>query len=303
MLAGISHDWQKLNNCGPTTVAMALSFYGFQTSQFEIAPLLKGGPQDKNVGPDELAGYLQAQGFVAPVLVNGDLDMVRQFLANDVPVIVEQWLARRDEPLTGHYRLVRGYDRAAATFLVNDSYLGPGLAISEADFDKWWRPFGRLFIPIVPPPRRPLLRAIVGPALDDPALMWADAERRAAAELALRSDAEGWFTLGTARLRQGRPAEAVAAYEQALAIGLPSERMLWYQFGPFEAYNATGQFTQTLVLSAPFAGVGIEEIEWLRGAAFEGLGQPAEAVAAYRAALAARPTMAEALDALARLAP
>ncbi len=300
LLSSISHDYQRLNNCGPTTAAMALSHYGLAFTQYDIAPLLKGADTDKNVAPEELSAYLQAQGFQAPIRVNGDLDTLRTLLANNIPVIIEQWLERSGDPLTGHYRLARGYDQDAGTIIVNDSYLGPNLSYPEATFDRWWRAFNRLYIPVYRPDQEPLVRAIVGEAVWEPAAMWQAAGARAGAEVASSPDLYGWFNLGTARLRQGDAAGAVQAFDQAIVAGLP-ERMLWYQFGPFEAFNVTGQWERTLQLSQPLVGLKIEEVHFHRGVALEGLGRAQEALAEYQSAVTFNARYAPAATAAQRL--
>jgi hypothetical protein len=50
----MTHEYQKLNNCGPVALAIALSYYGVERTQFDIAPLVKGYNKDKNVSPEEL---------------------------------------------------------------------------------------------------------------------------------------------------------------------------------------------------------------------------------------------------------
>lgn len=294
--SGVSHEWQKLNNCGPTTAAMALSIYGGTLTQFDAAAVLKGGPKDKNVSPAELARFLADHGLNAPILVNGDLDTLRVLVANRVPVIVEQWLERHDDPLTGHYRLVIGYDQPAGRFLVNDSYLGPSLSISEADFDRWWRAFNRLFIPVYPSEQSAVVAAILLGNGRDPS--WEGAERTARAELASSPDVYAWFNLGTALAHQQRFAEAAAAFDQAVALRLPSERMLWYQFEPFEAYIKIGRPERALAISEPLVPLGIEEVHFYRGQALVALGRLDEARAEYRQALSLRARYPEAEAAL-----
>ena len=50
LLEGLRHERQGWNNCGPTTLAMALSYWGFDDSQVDIAPIVKPDPEDKHVG-------------------------------------------------------------------------------------------------------------------------------------------------------------------------------------------------------------------------------------------------------------
>jgi LysM repeat protein len=299
LLEPMLHDWQKMNNCAPTTVAMALSYFDVTVSQFDTAPVLKGGPEDKNVSPSEIVGYLRGQGFGARVVVNGDIKTIEQFINHAIPVIVEQWLDRPGDELTGHYRLVRGYDQTSEEVIVNDSYSGPKLHFSYAEFDRLWRPFNRVFIPVYQPDQEAIARTILGPDWDV-ATMYARAAERARAEIADSADVYGWFNLGTNLLELGEYEAAAAAYDQALAIGLPP-RMLWYQFGPLEAYNQVGRHQQVLEVSAPLTGLALEELHYQRGVAFEVLGQRSMAVAEYQRAADLNPHHAEAAQSVARL--
>ena len=302
LLSPMSHEWQKMNNCAPATLAMGLSYYGYDLTQFDLAPILKGNPDDKNVSPEEIVAYVHSLGLGAMVRVNGDLDRLMRLGSNGVPVIVEQWLERPDHPLTGHYRVVRGYDRAAETIIVNDSYSGPELRLSYADFDRWWRPFNRRYIPLYPPDKEAVVREILGDDYDDEE-MYARALAVAQGEVEENpQDATAWYNVGDSCLGSGQYEEAVAAFEQAIAIGLP-QRTFWYQFGPFVAYNAVGEYQRVLDLSAPVLAVVpmIEELHYQRGVAYEGLAQPEQAIAEYQRALEVNPKFERAREALERV--
>ena len=299
LLEPMLHDWQKMNNCAPTTVAMALSYYNLLLTQFDTAPELKGGPQDKNVSPSEIVSYLHSQGFGGVVRVNGDIETLQLLVSNDIPVIVEQWLDRPGDELTGHYRLVRGYDRSTQEIIVNDSYSGPRLRFPFAEFDRLWRPFNRVYVPVYQPGQEPVVRAIIGGNWDD-RRMYELAVETARAETDSPGDVYTWFNLGNSLLGLGEYAQAVAAFDRAIEIGLP-QRMLWYQFGPFEALNRTGQFRRVLELSGPLTGLALEELHYQRGVAHEGLGQRAAALGEYRRAAELNPRLAKAVEAAARL--
>ncbi|HID87299.1 MAG TPA: tetratricopeptide repeat protein, partial [Anaerolineae bacterium] len=299
LLSPMSHDWQRMNNCAPTTVAMCLSYYGHEVTQFDLAPILKGNPDDRNVSPEEIAAYLQGLGLGALVRVNGNLDLLMRLVSNGVPVIVEQWLERPDHPLTGHYRVVRGYDRMAEVVIVNDSYNGAKLSLSYADFDRWWRPFNRRYIPVYPPDKGAVVREILGDDHDDEK-MYARALAVAQREVEENPrDATAWYNLGDSYLGLGKYEEAVAAFERAMEIGLP-RRTFWYQFGPFVAYNAVGDYQRVLDLSASVLAVVpmIEELHHQRGVAYEGLGQMEQARAEYQRALELNPKFEKAREAL-----
>lgn len=301
LLSPMSHEWQKMNNCAPVTVAMALSFFGEKLTQFDLAPVLKGADQDRNVSPGEIVAYLHGIRFGGQVRVNGDIETVQRLVANGIPVIVEQWLDRPNDELTGHYRLVRGYDREAEVIIVNDSYGGPELRFSHSEFDRLWRAFNRLYIPVYRPEQEPLVREIIGDDWDDQ-VMYRRALATAQREAQEISDLYAWFNLGDIYLGLGQDEEAVAAFERAMAFGLPP-RLLWYRFGPFEAYHRTGQYQKMLDLAAPLLAAvsGLEEVQYYQGVAYEGLGRLEEAMVAYERALQYNPRFRLAQEALRRL--
>ena len=50
-IGNVTHEYQRLNNCGPVTVGMALSRWGGTLNQYDIAPKLKATRDDVNVSP------------------------------------------------------------------------------------------------------------------------------------------------------------------------------------------------------------------------------------------------------------
>jgi tetratricopeptide (TPR) repeat protein len=298
----MSHEYELLNNCGPVSAAMVLSYYGLTLSQRDIAPKLKGNDLDKNVTSAEMSDYLESLGFRAPVRVNGDLDMLRRFVSNGIPVIVEQWLRKPDGSLVGHFRAVRGYDAARGVLFVNDPYSGPDLAIGESDFDWFWRAFARRYFPVYKPEQERLARAILGDEADDRKmndrfLAVSQAETRDHPR-----DPYSWFNLGTANLALGRYAEAAAAYDRAVELGVPTA-LWWYETAPFEAYNAVGQYDKVIALTgkALAAVSNVEELYYERGKAYAALGDIASAQRDFERAIAERPWYQEARRALDQL--
>ncbi|MDQ7027755.1 MAG: hypothetical protein Q9P01_16775 [Anaerolineae bacterium] len=84
--------------------------------------------------------------------------------------------------------------------------------------------------------------------------------------------------------------EAAVSFDMARQLGLPM-RMLWYEFGPFEAYNAVGRYQDTLDLvraNINIAGdnISIEEWYFYAGQAYEGLSNSERAILNYQVALA-----------------
>lgn len=89
-LEGFQHQFQDWNNYGPATVAMTLSYFDLFVTQSDTAAVLKPNPEDRNVSPYEMAAYVNDNTpFTALDRANGRLDMLKRFVANGIPVIVE----------------------------------------------------------------------------------------------------------------------------------------------------------------------------------------------------------------------
>ena len=298
-LASMTHEYQKLNNCGPVSLAAAASFFGSEITQFDAADVVKGRPEDRNVSPPEMVNYLRSLGLGAVYRVNGNEDLMKQLLANDLPVIVHQWLVRpQDGVLVGHYRVVRGYDTAQGHFIANDPYTGPQFVIPYAQFDEWWRPFGRGYIPVYRPEQEALVAAILGDDWDEEAN-----HRRALAQAQLETqtlaDGYAFFNLADEYLALGDPEAAAAAYDQAFTFEFP-DHFLWYQFGPLEAFNQVGEHQRVLDITAQVISHAgeLEEARLQRGVAYLGLGDPVAARAEIEKALAANSGFERAMAAL-----
>ena len=300
LLSPMSHEYQKLNNCGPVSLAMAADYYGMNITQFDAADVVKGSPQDRNVSPEEMVDYLHSLGLGAVFRVDGSQDLMQRLLAAGLPVIVHQWLVRpQDGVLVGHYRVLRGYDAGRGLFIANDPYTGPNFTITYAQLEEWWRPFNRGYIPVYRPEQEALVAAILGDDWDA-----ASNERRAlaAAQGEVQSIADGYafFNLGDDYLALDDPAQAVQAYNRALAFELP-DHFLWYQFGPLEAFNRTADYQRVLdITKSVLAKAGeLEEARLQRGMAYQGLGNPAAARTEAEKALADNPRYKRAIAFLA----
>jgi len=311
-LAGIRHEWQTWNNCGPATLAMYLSYFGSPLDQAAIGSVLRPFPDDKNVSPAELVDFARSQGYEAALLVNGNADLLRTLISNGLPVLLETWHEAEPNGGLGHYRLLVGYDDSAQRWALYDSYDASGLISAETyqgismsyqQLADWWRVFNRAFVLIYPPERAQQIDAILHNFGIDETHMWVDAEVRARTELTSNeSDAFAWFNLGSSLIAQGRADEAVAAFDQAHVLGLPP-RMLWYQFGPLEAYLAVGRPQDVLELTDEVVDLteSIEEIYYWRARALLATGDGAGAREAVQHALSLAPDFAPAVQLLSEL--
>lgn len=289
-LNGFQHKFQTWNNCGPATIAMTLSYFGMNITQDQTAAVLKPNPEDRNVSPHEMSAYVNERTpFQAIDRVNGDLDTVRRLIANNIPVIVEigieppgeyRWLG-----WYGHYLLIVAYDDALQQFWVYDSWFGTsevpgenattdGRILTYAETAEFWPHFNRNYIAVYQSEQASLVADIIGENMDD-GVMWKNTLNQVKAEAA--ADPENafyWFNLGTIHNALGQYTEAATAFDQARAIGLPW-RMLWYQFGPYEAYYQVGRYEDVILLAdvtlkdRPY----FEESFYYKGLALAALGE------------------------------
>ncbi|HEX7619551.1 MAG TPA: C39 family peptidase, partial [Verrucomicrobiae bacterium] len=179
-LRGIKHDYQRWNNCGPTTLEMNLSYFSRTDTQAEIAAFTKPNPDDRDVRPDELAAYITRTGLHSITRVNGTLDRLKLLLSNGIPVIVETGLVKQPEGWMGHYRLLSGYN--AVQFVTMDSYDGANLKITFDDLDAVWREFNRLYLIVYSDAQSAQVHAILSDTLDD-GRMYTQAAARARGEI------------------------------------------------------------------------------------------------------------------------
>jgi tetratricopeptide (TPR) repeat protein len=308
-LDGIRYVLQGWNNCGPATITMGLSYFGWEGSQEFAASLLKPDDEDKNVTPREMVGFVNEQSNVRAVTrVGGNLELLKALLAEGFPVLISIGFMPEGYDWLGHYRLLVAYDDNQGAFFAYDSYLGTGetqegIVVPYTEAETIWRQFNRTFIVLYSPDEEARVAALLGDL----------AVPSAAAEIALETartearmnpvDGYAWFNMGTALVALERYEEAAVAYDQALQAGLPW-RMLWYQFGPYEAYLQVGRLDDVLALgqaNLTNGGGYVEETFYWMGRAYAALGRFEEAAEAFQNALKLNPRYTEAQTALAAL--
>jgi tetratricopeptide (TPR) repeat protein len=298
---------QEINNCGPASLAMYLDYYGWEGTQTTISDLIKPIPEDRNVNVEELVYYVRTQaGWLnAEFRVGGNIQLIKQFIAAGIPVMIEESF-RFDEPFwpkddlwAAHYLLLTGYDDARKLFITQDSFHGPDQVVEYQALDKEWQIFNRVFILVYPPSQQPTVESILGLDWDvianrQRALETAQAEAQSQAD-----NAYAWFNLGSNLVYFERYEEAAAAYDQARNLGLP-QRMLRYQFGPFFAYFHTERTEDLLALTeyALQRTPNAEEALLWNGWALYRSGDANKAVEQFSKALEANPNYLDARYAL-----
>lgn len=317
-LNNITHQFQTWNNCGPATLAMSLSYFGLRSTQNETAAFLKPDPEDRNVTPNEMAAYVNTQTELAAITrANGNLDTLRQLIAAGFPVIVEIGIDPPGEyswmGWYGHYLLVVAYDDASQEVWLYDSWFGTsdvpganadslGRAMDYQTFANYWEQFTYNYLVLFRPEQRQQVTTIIGQDMDD-RLMWQNVLNHVLTALNEEPDNQFlWFNLGTAYNALGDYERAALAFDQAREIGLPW-RMLWYQFGPFEAYYQVGRYEDVILLAnvtlhnRPY----FEESFYYKGLAMAALGDPAGARQNLEKAVQFNPNFTPAVNALADL--
>lgn len=291
-------DKEDFNNCGPATLALALRIYGWSGDQYTISKVIKPNRDDSNVNVEELIYYVknQATALNATFRVGGNLDSLRKFLANGIPVIIEetyttdrQYLVN-DDRWSGHYLLITGFDDYAQQVIAQDVILGPNQVISYGVLEQHWQSFNHVYIPIFRMDQTDFVKGLLGVDAD-PA-----ANRRNAladAQKVTMNDSQNafaWFNVGSNLVALDRYPEAARAYDKAREIGLPM-RMLRYQFGPFMAYFHGGRIDDLLALTKyalSITRVSEEAMLW-RGWAFYRTGDKTAALTYFRNALDIHP--------------
>lgn len=294
-LTRIKWEQQGWNNCGPATITIALSYFGYSETQTRAANFLKPNVEDKNVSPGQLVEFVNTDaandvGVRALYRVGGTLDMLKRFIAAGFPVIVERGINVRDTGWMGHYSLIVGYNDATGDFLLFDSYLGSnknqGRPERQDAIDLGWKQFNYTYIVLYDPAREAELREVLG-NYADPAFAASDALERARAAATLDPDDKyAWFNMGTALTLLGRYDEAVLAYNRARTLDLPY-RIWWYQFGPYIAYYQAGQYNEVVTIADTTESNQsyIEEIYYYRGLAYAAQNRPEEAIKEFDKAL------------------
>ncbi|MBM4423467.1 MAG: hypothetical protein FJ030_08750 [Chloroflexi bacterium] len=326
-LSGARYEPQLYNNCGPATLTAALVYWGWRGAepdpdndltwthledvrwQREVAAAIKPKQSDKNVMPYELGNFAEEYaGLKYIIRYGGDVDMIRRFVANGFPVIIERGFREEEHGQSGqgwegHYGLITGYDDSARRFITQDSFKGVNYV---RDYDlvvRDWRDFNYLYLILYSPDRESEALALLGPDADVTANL-NNALVKAQAEAAQSTDpadlAFDWFNVGTSLQLLGRNDDAALAFDQARSYNTLPYRMLWYQTFMYKAYFYSERYQEVIDLAnVTLQTPGLEESHYWRGWAHHEFGDLDRAAADMRAALDAHPDWDQALSVLA----
>jgi tetratricopeptide (TPR) repeat protein len=310
-LSGLSPVYQQVNRCSAAALTIQLSYFNeFEGTYDGVIQFLNPHLEDVAVRLDEMITYAETLGLRAVERTGGTVQLLKELVAGGFPVLVENSYFDGPDGLNdwmGHNRVIMGYDDAERVLLSYDSLLGngednQGRPIPYDDMDSRWRTFNRDYLVVYRPADEARLQAIMGDQWDAAAnaeftLAMSDAE----VELGV-DDGFTHFNRGSSLVALGRYEEAAAAFDAAFERDLPW-RMLWYQYGPFEAYFQVGRYDDVIRLANETlaTSTGVEEMYYYLGLVYEQLGDLQRAAGNMEAAVWRNDNFAAAADALARL--
>jgi tetratricopeptide (TPR) repeat protein len=283
------HVFQSFNNCAPAALSIALSYYDIHKTQQELAADLRpyNNPQgindDKSTVPDELGAEAAKFGLIPYYRANGNIDLLRQFIAAGIPIVMRTLL--HDNENFAHYRVVKAYDNTTRELIQDDSYENKNLRFSYDKFLTLWQQFNYEYLILVPPGKQAIAEGILGENLD-PIVSWQGAVRTAQKELAENpSDLRAGFNLSVALYNTGDYQGSVDAYEK-VQNRLP-QITLWYQMQPIQSFFEIGDYSRVLSLTGSVLAknVSFSELYILRGKVYIEQGQPQLAKKEFEQAL------------------
>lgn len=250
-LNGGTHVFQSYNNCGPAALSMALSYYGIQKSQTELGEQLRpyqipgGDNDDKSVTLDEVAEKSKEFGLIPYLRPNGNNEIIKKFIASDIPVITRTWLKENED--IGHYRIIKGYNDTTREFIQDDSLQGKDLKYTYQEFDKIWDKFNYVYLVLVPKEKQKLAEQILGDDLNE-TTAWLKAVNLSNEKLRENpDDITARFNLSVASYRLGDYQKSVEEFEKV--ENQLSFRTLWYQIEPIYAYYELGNYQKVVEIS------------------------------------------------------
>lgn len=120
--------------CGPTSLAMVLSFYGERIDQERIGEIAGFDPEE-GVYPPNLVRAARSLGYFARGGHNFGLKDIIFLLRQEIP-LVARIKSRSDG--CGHIVVVRGFNRRDEIY-INDPWEARGFRIDYHEFEKIWQ--------------------------------------------------------------------------------------------------------------------------------------------------------------------
>jgi tetratricopeptide (TPR) repeat protein len=293
LMSGFDMIWQDPNRCSAAALTIQMSYFRNGLDYYDTIRDLNPHEEDMSVRLDEMIAEAETHGLKGIERMGGTIDMLRLLVANGFPVLIENVYYDGGDVMRdwmSHNRVIIGYDDALGIFYSFDSLRGngegEGLTFEYSFIEERWRPMNRVYLVLYEPEDEAFLQEVMGEHWDPQfnaewTLQQVQADLNGPAP-----DSFDSFNLGSTLVALERYEEAATAFDTARAIGLPW-RMLWYQFGPFEAYLQVGRYqdvyalTRSVIADAP----GVEEMYYYIARAYAADGNTERAIANLEAAL------------------
>ncbi len=307
---------ERWNYCGPSNLAMALNYWGWPGDRDDIARVVKPGINDpnldfiqqgrldKNVMPSEMVDFVANHtDYYIVVRYGGDLEIIKELIANGFPVLVEKGYYEVDYlkkyAWLGHYQFTTGYDDNEGVFIVQDSNWLKDEPLEnfknkKLDYESYlegWQGFNYLFMVVYPPADQEKVYEILGP-YGDPVWSYQHALEIAEQEIQTLTGVDlffAWFNKGTSLVLMENYLEAGEAFDEAYQIygqlvdddATRPYRITWYQTSPYKAYYYSGRYQDVVNLAnttlETITEPTLEETLYWRGLGHFALGNKAQA--------------------------
>jgi len=297
------HVYQTFNNCGPATLSMLLNWYAVKVSQDELGDQMRpyqvasGDNDDKTIFTYEFVDWAERYGLEAVERKNGDIELLKRFTTNGIPVVVKTWLHPGED--IGHFRIVRGFDEGSKVIIQDDSYEGPNKKISYFDFLEMWQPFNYDYIIVYRKGSEEKVKAILGEEWDEQ-ISWQNTLKRATKENELDpNNIYPNFNISVASYHLGDFEKSTKAFAE-VETRLP-RRMLWYQLEPILAYQKLGNYDRVFEIIQRILDGGnraFSELYMIRGEIYLEKGERDKARQEFELALLYNKNLKSAQDAL-----
>lgn len=257
---------------------MALSYYGINKTQEELGHEIRpyqipsGDNDDKSVTLDELGEKAKEYGLLSYHRPNGNIELIKRFIASGIPVITRTWLHPNED--IGHYRVVKGYDDNSNEIIQDDSFEGHNLRYSYSEFNSMWDKFNYEYLVLIPKEKNRLAETILDDDLDIKTA-WRKAVEQSQKILSTSpDDVTSRFNLSVAYYNSGEYQKSVDEFEK-VESKLPF-RTLWYQIEPIQAYYELGNYDRVFAITDNILNNqnrAYSEAYILRGKSYQKMGQ------------------------------
>lgn len=324
-LDGVKYEDQhnRWNYCGPASLSMALTFWGWDGNRDVVGHYVKPKDKDKNVMPYEMENFIETQteGLAALIRSGGDIDLIKRMVAGGFPVLAEKGYYEYDYTgklgWLGHYQFVTGYDDTLGALIVQDTYIKDGKdhPMPYTEFIQGWRSFNYLFMIVYPREREAEVLTLLGPWAD---ATWANqhALEIASMEAQVLTGIDlffAWFNTGTSQVNLQAYQDAASAFDYAFSLyaSLPDDatrpyRIMWYQTSPYWAYYYSARYQDVInladtTLNETISEPVLEESFYWRGLAREALGDISAAIEDLKESVRLNPNFSPGWEQLKRL--